>query len=105
MSGVVFGGSGTSYGTALAVDQSNYIYLTGATNATDFPAVTNTKVYPDNGFQTNKGDYDAFVVKLSAQNLENIEGLALLGGSDQDVGNGIAVDPAWKCLHCRRDLV
>ncbi|WP_048189878.1 Ig-like domain-containing protein [Methanobacterium sp. SMA-27] len=95
-SGVVFGGSGTSYGTSLAVDQSNYIYVTGATNATDFPAVTNTNVYPDNGFQTNKGDYDAFVVKLSAQYLENIEGLALLGGSARDVGNGIAVDPIGR---------
>jgi methionine-rich copper-binding protein CopC len=91
-SGVVFGGSGTSYGSALAVDQSNNIYVTGATNATDFPAVTNTNVYPDNGFQTNKGDYDAFVIKLSAQYLENIEGLALLGGSARDEGNGIAVD-------------
>ena len=42
-SGVVFGGTGTSYGTALALDQQNYIYVTGATNAADFPAVTNTK--------------------------------------------------------------
>ena len=48
--------------------------------------MTNTNVYPNNGFQSNKGDYDAFVVKLSAQYLENIEGLALLGGSARDVG-------------------
>ena len=92
-SGVVFGGSGTSYGTALAVDQSNYIYVTGATNAPDFPLLNLTNIYPNNGFQSNKGDYDAFVVKLSAQHLENIEGLALLGGSARDEGKGIAVDP------------
>ena len=95
-SGVVFGGTGTSYGTALAVDQSNYIYVTGATNAADFPAVTNTNVYPNNGFQTNKGEYDAFVVKLSKQYLENIEGIALLGGSARDIGNAIAVDPLGR---------
>ena len=78
-SGVVFGGTGTSYGTALAIDQQNYIYVTGATNATDFPAVTNTNVYPNNGFQTNKGEYDAFVVKLSKQYLENIRRSSIVG--------------------------
>ncbi len=46
--------------------------------------------------KTNKGDYDAFVVKLSTQYLENIEGVALLGGSARDVGNGIAVDPLGR---------
>lgn len=95
-SGVEFGGTGTSYGTALAVDQSNYIYLTGATNAADFPAITNTNVYPNNGFQNLKGDYDAVVVKLSKQFLENIEGVALLGGSARDVGNGITIDPLGR---------
>ena len=78
-SGVVFGGTGTSYGTALAVDQQNYIYVTGATNAANFPAVTNTNIYPNNGFQTNKGEYDAFVVKLSKQYLENIRSSSIIG--------------------------
>jgi methionine-rich copper-binding protein CopC len=95
-SGVVFGGTGTSYGTSLAIDQQNYIYVTGATNATDFPAVTNTNIYPNNGLQNNKGEYDAFVVKLSSQYLESIEGVALLGGSARDVGNTIAVDPIGR---------
>lgn len=95
-SGVEFGGSGTSYANAIAIDQSNNIYITGATNSSAFPLVNNTNVYPNNGFQSNKGTYDAFIVKLSAQYLENIEGVALLGGSARDVGNGIAVDPLGR---------
>ncbi|MTK64235.1 MAG: hypothetical protein F8N15_06900 [Methanobacterium sp.] len=94
--GVVFGGSGTSYANAIATDQQNYIYITGATNATDFPAIQLSNTYPNNGLLYNKGDYDAFVVKLSCQALENIESVALLGGSARDVGNGIAVDPVGR---------
>lgn len=95
-SGVVFGGSGTSYGTSIAVDQSNYVYITGATNATDFPLVNTKDPYPNNGLQNNKGNYDAFVIKLSKQYLENIEGVALLGGTARDIGNAIAVDPLGR---------
>ncbi|ADZ10481.1 hypothetical protein Metbo_2267 [Methanobacterium lacus] len=96
-SGVVFGGEGTSYANAIAVDQQNYIYITGATNASDFPAIPLANTYPKNpSLVNNKGDYDAFVVKLSCQYLENIESAALLGGSAKDVGNGIAVDPVGR---------
>ena len=95
-SGVVFGGSGTSYANAIAIDQQNFIYITGATNAADFPAITLKNVYPNNGLQTNKGDYDTFVVKLSSQYLENIEWLALLGGLKRDIGNGITVDQTGR---------
>jgi methionine-rich copper-binding protein CopC len=95
-SGVVFGGAGTSYANAIATDQQNYIYITGATNATDFPAIELSNTYPNNGLLTNKGGYDAFVVKLSCQSLENIESVALLGGSAKDMGNGIAVDPVGR---------
>jgi len=94
--GVVFGGSGTSYANAITTDQQNYIYITGATNATDFPSIQLSNTYPNNGLLTNKGDYDAFVVKLSCQALENIESVALLGGSGRDIGNGIAVDPVGR---------
>lgn len=94
--GVVFGGSGTSYANAIAIDQQNNIYITGATNASDFPAIQLANKYPDNGLLNNKGDYDAFVVKLSSQVMENIEGVALLGGSGRDVGNGLAVDQVGR---------
>jgi hypothetical protein len=95
-SGVMFGGSGTSYANAIAIDQQNYIYITGATNAANFPLIDLKNTYPDNGLLNNKGDYDAFVVKLSSQALENIEGVALLGGSGRDVGNGLAVDQVGR---------
>jgi methionine-rich copper-binding protein CopC len=95
-SGVVFGGTGTSYGSSIATDQQNYIYVTGSTNAADFPVVQLSNTYPNNGLLNNKGGYDAFVVKLSCQYLENIESVALLGGSAKDMGNGIAVDPVGR---------
>jgi hypothetical protein len=95
-SGVVFGGSGTSYANGIATDQQNYIYITGATNAPNFPALNLTNVYPNNGLNSLKGDYDAFVMKLSCQQLENVEALALLGGSARDIGNGIAIDQVGR---------
>ena len=94
-SSAAFGGSGTSYATAIASDQQNYIYITGATNATDFPLVTNTN-YPNNGFQTNNGGYDAFVLKLDNMNLGNIDGFAFIGGLANDYGTGIAVDSVGR---------
>ena len=81
-SGVVFGGTGTSYANAIAINQQNNIYITGASNAANFPAIQLANNYPKNASLVNdKGDYDAFVVKLSSQYLENIEGVALLGES------------------------
>lgn len=96
LSSVIFGGTGTSYATAIATDQQNYIYITGATNATDFPLITNTNLYPNNGYETNNGGYDAFVVKLDNMNLGNIDGFAFIGGSANDYGTGIAVDSVGR---------
>lgn len=96
--GAVFGGvdGSTSYANAIGIDQQNYIYITGATNSSTFPIIQLANKYPDNGLLNNNGGYDAFVVKLSSQALENIESVALLGGSQWDMGNGIAVDPVGR---------
>jgi len=78
------GGSGTEYGTGIAVDGSGYVDVTGRTNSTDFPTVT-----PLQG--TNHGDYDVFVTKLKATG-SGLVYSTYLGGSAGDSGNGVAVD-------------
>lgn len=80
------GGDETNYCTGIAVDGSGSAYVTGATYATNFPTV--------NPIQASAaGFYDSFVAKL------NSTGSALvyatyLGGSLNDTGAGIAVDPS-----------
>jgi hypothetical protein len=79
------GGSGTDYGTAIAVDGSGYAYVTGYTFSTDYD------VTPGAFQTTNEGYRDVFVTKL------NERGTALvystyIGGNGDDEGYGIAVD-------------
>lgn len=90
--GLVFstylGGSGTDQGANLALDGSGNIYVTGSTSSTDFPTVSAAQ-------STLGGSSDAFVSELKA------DGSALvystyLGGSNNDYGNGIAVDSSGK---------
>ena len=83
------GGSDSDRGSGIAVDSTGNAYVTGNTSSADFPIL--------NQYQTNQGsmfDVDAFVTKLNP----NLSGAAsllystYLGGSDDDRGNGIAVD-------------
>jgi len=84
------GGSGWDEGTGIAVDGAGNAYVVGwieSTEAGGFPVT----VGPDLTF--NGGYYDAFVAKV------NVAGTALaycgyIGGSDYDLGYGIAVDGA-----------
>ncbi len=82
------GGSGEDYWGGIAVDSKGAAYVTGSTNSIDFP----TK----NPIQGNKaGDsdaFDAFITKINSAGNELIYS-TYLGGSDQEVGVGIAVDP------------
>src|SRR4029077_16244938 len=78
------GGSGTDYGSGIAVDSAGNAYVTGSTDSINFP--TQSPLQASNG-----GGYDAFVFKL------NPSGSALvystyLGGHKDDYGNGIAAD-------------
>ena len=82
------GGSGTDGGHSIAVDGAGGAYLTGNTQSyEDFPTTAGA-------FDTTwNGGTDSFVTKLDAS------GAALgyssyLGGSDYDLGQGIAVDGA-----------
>ena len=81
------GGSDVDYGTGIALDSSGNAYVTGLTFSSDFPTTAGA-------FQTTLGGtQNAFVSKL------NSSGSALvystyLGGSDFDIGYGIALDSA-----------
>ncbi len=80
-----FGGSGLDVVQGVAVDSSGNAYVTGITQSTDFP--TMNPLQPAYG----GGDDDAFVAKI------NPTGSALvystyLGGDENDLGYGIAVD-------------
>ena len=79
------GGSGNDSGNALAVDSSGDAFVAGGTTSSNFPTTAGS-------FQKNSGGgLDAFVFEL------NPGGTALtystyLGGSGDDVANGLAID-------------
>jgi hypothetical protein len=83
------GGSSVDVGNSIYVDGAGQAYVTGSTQSSGTPAGFPTT---SGAFQTdNAGSTDAFVTKL------NDTGTALvystyLGGSSNDVGNGIYVD-------------
>ena len=77
---------GADHGWAIAVDAAGCAYVTGITDSSSFPTVN---PYQD----TNAGDEDAFVTKLSAAG-DSLIFSTYLGGSERDEGRGIAVDAA-----------
>ena len=77
------GGNGEEEGNGIALDQSGNVYITGATESTDFPV--------QDGYQTNNaGGYDAFVAKVDTNG--TLVFSTYIGGSGFDFGYGIAVD-------------
>ena len=97
------GGSGDDLGSpsgvqGIAVDPEGNAYIIGATDSTDFPAtpgVFQTKLAGGSGvFGCFNGiPADAFVTKLNKSG-DAIVYSTYLGGSDDDCGEGIAVDPS-----------
>lgn len=80
------GGSESDTGTSIAVDSAGNAYVTGSTSSTNFPTINPLQSAYD-------GDQDAFVVKLNPAGSELVYS-TYLGGSDSDIGFGIAVDGA-----------
>jgi len=79
------GGSGDDYGLGIAVDAAGNASLTGFTNSPNFPTTLSA-------FQTIPGGAaDAFVTKLNSSGSALIYS-TYLGGSGDDVGQGIALD-------------
>jgi len=81
------GGSSSDFGSDIALDSSNNVYVTGETSSTNFPTV--------NPYQTDLntgGPYvvDAFVTKINAAGSAIVYS-TYLGGSTKEESNGIAV--------------
>ena len=66
------GGADTDCGYGICVDASGNTYVTGFTYSTDFPT--------ENPYQTDQGDYDVFVTKLSSSGSSLIYSTYLGGG-------------------------
>ena len=80
------GGSANDLGSAIALDPSGYIYVTGYTFSPDFPVA--------NAIQSVLGgNDDAFVAKLTPGG-GSIVYSTYLGGVSIDEGEGITADPA-----------
>lgn len=78
------GGGGDDSGRGIAVDGSGNAYVTGQSRSRNFPV--------RGAFQSSSGGvYDAFVSKLGPTGTSLVYS-TYLGGSGNDVGNGIAVD-------------
>ncbi len=88
-SGVVYstylGGNNSTAGQGIAVDGSGDAFVTGYTNASNFPTTPGA-------FQTsNPGNESAFVTELNPSGSGAVYS-TYLGGNNYTVGNGIAVD-------------
>ena len=106
-------GSGDDFATAVAVNSSDEAYVVGYTNscgsggtnyttAGEFPftsSAVQSLCNPDdigfNNFESNGGNYDAFLVKLSADGRSELYGTPL-GGTANDVANSVALDANGK---------
>jgi len=79
------GGNEAEEGTAIAVDSSGNVLLTGVTNSSDFPTTAGA-------FQTTRSSQsDVFVSKLNATGSALIYS-TFIGGSKDDTSLGIAID-------------
>ena len=81
----VLGGSNDDIGNSIVIDTSHNVYVTGETQSADLPVT-------DNAFESDKqGLKDIFVAKFNALG-SNLEYASYIGGTENDVGMGIAID-------------
>ncbi|UCH96737.1 MAG: SBBP repeat-containing protein [Candidatus Aminicenantes bacterium] len=80
------GGDNIDWGDGIAVDTNGNAYVTGHTISTDFPTL--------NQYQANQPGNDAFISKINTtgSGVSSLIYSTYLGGSDNDLGYGIALD-------------
>ncbi|HLK22064.1 MAG TPA: SBBP repeat-containing protein [Bryobacteraceae bacterium] len=83
------GGTADTYAFGLAVDAAGNSYLTGETQALDFPTKNAPQLHYGGGFS------DAFATKISADGLSIVYS-TYLGGLRGDSANSIAVDSSGR---------
>jgi hypothetical protein len=88
LTSTVLSGSDINHGWAVAVDGAGNSYVVGVTTATNFPTAATSGPLS----ATNSGGNDVFVTVLNADASAFLYS-AYLGGSGDDFGHGIAVDP------------
>jgi hypothetical protein len=87
-----YGVTGNELSQALAIDRDGDVYVTGYTNALDFP-VKDPYQGSDPSLKINSGATAAFVTKLNAEGTELVYSTYLSGGGIYDTfGQTIAVD-------------
>jgi len=83
----LLGGTSSDVGDGISVDRDGAVYVTGTTFSSDYPTT------PGAFEPTFNGDGDAFVTKLDASG-SALSYSTLLGGTNFDAAEGIAVDEA-----------
>jgi hypothetical protein len=81
--GTFLGGKSTDAIRAIAVDTAGSVYVTGETYSSDYPGASGPR----------QGSTDLFVTKLNPQGSAILYS-TILGGSDDEAGNAVAVDAA-----------
>ena len=96
------GGTNNDAATAIALDRASAIYVAGYTSSTNFPiknplpgcqflnGYTNPPILP---YYIQYANYDAFVAKFQP-GFSNLVYSTFLGGTNNDLASGIAVDAA-----------
>ena len=84
----LLGGGSTDRGSSVKIDNAGNAYVVGYTSSQDFPT--------ESAFQNSlAGSFDAFVAKIdtNASGVASLVFCSYLGGSSDDKGYGLALDP------------
>ncbi len=92
-SSTLFGGNaGDEEALAIALNNDGSVYITGYTNATNFPTTSGTY---DSGLL--KGVWDVYIARFD-ENLTSLLASTLIGGQGQDAGRGIIIDESGNII-------